>query len=95
MSDKENRAGKEEVYRRYLYEDALRDHPVVQELISEGWNRGKILGYLSVQFPALEDQAQQVISQINNVDMLKQLYQQLITMPDEQDVRILLKLPAE
>ena len=94
MSDEEKRTDKEEVYRRYSYADALKDNPVVQKLISESRNRGKILGYLSIRFPTLEDQAEQVLDQIDDVDMLKHLYQQLITISDEQDVHVLLKLSA-
>jgi hypothetical protein len=51
---------------------------------------------LAIRFsPALAAQAQPIVTSIQNVEGLKRLQRALLFAPDEQTVRLLLKLPAQ
>ena len=70
---------------------------------SEGMLEGEIkatkddiLCVLTARFSAaLADRARSVITPIQNADILKLLFQQVLRLPDEQTVRIALGLPIE
>ncbi len=55
-----------------------------------------ILSLLTARFSsALAAQAQPALTSIENADTLKMLFQQLLRVPDEPTVRIVLGLPNE
>jgi flagellar biosynthesis/type III secretory pathway protein FliH len=55
-----------------------------------------ILCVLTARFSAaLADRARSVITPMQNADMLKMIFQQVLRLPDEQTVRIALGLPTE
>lgn len=96
-----------ELKMQYNYQELIQDDPVIQDLLTERELKGKaegeikatkenIFSLLTARFSAaLATQAQSVITPIQNVDTLKLLFQQLLRVPDEQMVRIVLGLSNE
>ena len=95
----------------FNYEELVQDDPAVQNLLAERELRGNIAGkaegeikarkesilsLLTARFSSgLAAQAQPVITPIENAETLKMLFQQLLRVPDEQTVRLVLGLPSE
>ncbi len=53
-----------------------------------------ILSLLSLRFPSLEDQAQSIIRNIQDLQHLDELFKQMLLAGDEHEVRLLLKSPT-
>jgi predicted transposase YdaD len=92
------------IFQRFL---AQREQQAKTEGEAEGEARGEARGeakalketitsLLATRFPTtLASQAQAVIAPIESVDALKILFRQLLRVPDEQTVRVVLDLPSE
>ncbi len=105
MSEEEKQEVEEELYMYYGYDEFIDDNPVVLERIEKRSaeaaakaaakaKQEAILSLLSLRFPSLEARAQSVVQNCQDLQQLDTLFKQLVLAGDEQEARMLLKLPV-
>ncbi|HEY4035467.1 MAG TPA: hypothetical protein VGL94_16035 [Ktedonobacteraceae bacterium] len=107
MIEQDKQMIEKELKMQFNYDVWIKDDPIIQNLLAETRQEGEVEGeinatkenifsLLTARFSAtLAAQVQPVITPIQNADTLKMLFQQLLRLPDEQTVRIVLGLPNE
>jgi len=111
VSEQDKQTIEEELGMLYNYDELVRDDPVIQRLLAQSEARGEargeawgkietlkeaILNVVSARFsPALAAQVQPAITGIQSYDVLKMLFQQMLKIPDEQSIFILLDVPDQ
>jgi len=80
--------------RLHMYDSLLDEDPEIQERVAKAELRGQqkaVIDIIEMRFPALIEEAQEIVARLNKADQLSQLMKQMVMAPDEANASWALK----
>jgi hypothetical protein len=96
MSDESQRQPYDSALKSLMedYDSLLDEDPEIQERVAKAELRGQqkaVIDIIEMRFPALTEEAQEIVARLNKADQLSQLMKQMVMAPDEAKARWALK----